>query len=170
MDVFECVSSLSSIRTYVKKSVSDEVVMKVMEAGRLAPSAHNDQPWQFILVRDKEKIEELQKYCLSGSFVHQVDFAVVVLTDKSSRWKDIDGTRAAQNMILTAWSYKLGSCWIGRINKEGLKNFLNVPDNWDVLTVLPFGYFNERLLQSTKYRMSPKDVFHLNSFGNNLKL
>lgn len=168
MDVFECVSTLSSIRSYIEKEVPDEIVMKVLEAGRLAPSAHNDQPWQFILIRDKNRIKELQKYCLSGGFVHQVGFAVVILTDSSSKWQEIDGTRAVQNMVLTAWSYKLGSCWIGRIDREGLKNFLDIPSKWNILTVLPFGYFNEKLIQTTKYRMSPKEVFHLDSFGNPL--
>lgn len=168
MDVFECVSTLSSIRSYIEKEVPDEIVMKVLEAGRLAPSAHNDQPWQFILIRDKNRIKELQKYCLSGGFVHQAGFAVVVLTDPSSKWQEIDGTRAVQNMVLTAWSYELGSCWIGRIDREGLKNFLDIPSEWNILTVLPFGYFNEKLIQTTKYRMSPEEVFHLDSFGNAL--
>ena len=57
MDVFECVKTVSSIRSYIKKPVPDKVVREVIEAGRLAPSAHNDQPWQFILVRDKDKLE-----------------------------------------------------------------------------------------------------------------
>ena len=104
MEVFECVSTLSSIRNYIKKEVPDEVMREVLEAGRLAPSAHNDQPWQFILVKDKARLSEMEKYCISGRFISQVDFAVVVVTDPSSKWHEIDGTRAVQSMVLTAWS------------------------------------------------------------------
>jgi nitroreductase len=166
MDVFECVKTVSSIRSYIDKPVPDNIVREVIEAGRLASSAHNDQPWQFILVRDKEKLEGLEKYCISGRFVSEVDFAVVVVTDPSSKWHEIDGTRAVQNMVLTAWSRKLGSCWIGRIDREGLMKYLGIPDNLHILTVLPFGYFDQRQAGSAKNRKQPAEVFHLDTFGN----
>jgi len=168
MEVFKCVSTLSSIRSYIKKEVPDEIIMEVLEAGRLAPSAHNDQPWQFILVRDKSRLSDMKKYCLSGGFISQVDFAVVVVTDPSSKWHEIDGTRAVQNMVLTAWSHKLGSCWIGRLEKKGLMDLLNIPENLNILTVLPFGYFNDNLAGGGKFRKDPDDVFHLESFGNRI--
>ena len=168
MEVFECISTLSSIRMYSEGEAGDEVVRKVLEAGRLAPSAHNDQPWEFILITDKAKLQEMSKYCISGSFISQVSFAVVVLTDPNSKWQQIDTTRAAQNMVLTAWSLDLGSCWIGRLDKKGIKNYLNIPDKWDILTVLPFGYFNKRIVPATKLRKSPREAFHLNEYGNNI--
>jgi len=169
MEVFECVSTLSSIRSYFDKPVDMEIMRRVLEAGRLAPSAHNDQPWQFILITDIENLRELEKYCISGRFVSQVAFAVVVLSNPSSKWHEIDTTRAVQNMVLTAWSCSLGSCWIGNIDKNGLKNFLNIPDKWNVLTVLPFGYFSEKIITTNKHRKTPGDIFHLNTYGNKIK-
>lgn len=168
MEVFECVSTLSSIRGYLKKEVPEDVIMEVLEAGRLAPSAHNDQPWQFVLIRDKSKLMDMKKYCLSGSFISQADFAVVVVTYPASKWHEIDTTRAIQNMALTAWSNKLGTCWIGRLDEKGLKHYLNIPDKLKVLTVLPFGYFDEKLQSSAKFRKDQEEVFHLNSFGNKM--
>ena len=168
MEVLECVSTLSSIRSYQQKEVPYEVVMEVLEAGRLAPSAHNDQPWEFILIRNRSMLVEMKKYCLSGSFISQVDFAVVVVTDPSSKWHEIDSTRAVQNMVLTAWSRKLGSCWIGRLEKKGLMEYLNIPNHLNVLTVLPFGYFDQKLASSVKFRRDPDQVFHLNSYGSRI--
>jgi len=168
MEVFDCVSTLSSIRSYIDKEVPEEVVMEVLEAGRLAPSAHNDQPWQFILIKDKSKLKEMKKYCLSGSFISQVVFAVVVLTDPASKWHEIDSTRAVQNMVLTAWSHKLGSCWIGRLDKKGLMEYLDIPENLNILTVLPFGYFSENLAGGVKYRKDRNEVFHLDSYGSKM--
>ena len=170
MEVTECISTLSSIRSYSDKEVKKDIMLKVLEAGRLAPSAHNDQPWEFILINEKEILVQMSKYCISGRFIAEVAFAVVVLTDPDSKWKEIDTTRAAQNMVLTAWNFGLGSCWIGRIDTPGLKKYLNIPDKWDVLTVLPFGYFNEKLIPSAKYRKSPDQVFHLNQYGTKLDL
>ena len=169
MDVFECVSTLSSIRSYYDREVDMNIIRRVLEAGRLAPSAHNDQPWEFILITENENLRELEQYCISGRFVSQVAFAIVVLSNPDSKWHEIDTTRAVQNMVLTAWSLRLGSCWIGNIDDKGLKNFLNIPDKWNVLTVLPFGYFNEKIITTNKYRKSPGDVFHLNIYGNKIK-
>lgn len=168
MEVFECVKSLSSIRNYQNKEAPVEVMMEVLEAGRLAPSAHNDQPWEFILVRDKGVLKELEKYCISGRFISQVSFGVVVITDPESKWFEIDTTRAVQNMVLTAWSRGLGSCWIGRLDVDGLKNYLGIPSKFHVLTVLPFGYFDGRLAGGEKFRKSPDEVFHLDKFGERL--
>lgn len=168
MEVFECVSTLSSIRSYIRKEVPESVVREVLEAGRLSPSAHNDQPWEFILITDRRKLAEMEIYCISGRFIKEVDFAVVVLTDPSSKWHEIDGTRAVQNMVLTAWSHNLGSCWIGALDREGLKKYLGVPENMHVLTVLPFGYFKAAWRSERKYRKDPGEVFHHNLYGSRL--
>ncbi len=165
MNVYECVKSLSSVRSYLDGEVPDEIIMEVMESGRFSPSAHNSQPWEFVLVRDRAMLGEMGKYCTSGSFITQVAFAVVLCVDPLSKWHQIDGTRAAQNMVLVAWSRGLGSCWIGRIEKEGLKKYLGVPKELEVLTVLPFGYFDKKQVASVKLRKDPDEVFHLNGYG-----
>lgn len=165
MNVFECIKSLSSIRSYVDKEIPDEILANIIEAGRLAPSAHNDQPWQFIIIRDRNILNKLKNYCKSGGFVSQVNLAVVVITDPSSKWHEIDSTRAVQNMVLTAWSYKIGSCWIGRLDKVGLHDLLNIPKSLNILTVLPFGYFNDNLVSKYKYRKDQKEIFHYENFG-----
>lgn len=165
MNVFECVTTLSSVRSFVGEKPPPEAVRKVMESGRMAPSAHNDQPWEFVLVEDPEKLVELGRCCTSGSFVARAAFAVVVVTDPTSKWHEIDGTRAAQNMVITAWSLGLGSCWIGRIEEEELKRYLDVPAELNILTVLPFGRFDENHVPSAKFRKSPAEVFHRDGYG-----
>lgn len=165
MNVFECVTTLSSVRSFTDKDASPEAVRRVMESGRMAPSAHNNQPWEFVLVEDPEKLGVLGRYCTSGSFVARAAFAVVVVTDPRSKWHEIDGTRAAQNMVITAWSLGLGSCWIGRIEEEELKRYLDVPSELNILTVLPFGHFSEDRVPSSKFRKSPAEVFHRDGYG-----
>lgn len=170
MDVIECISTLSSIRSFSGKQVPDDQIRIILEAARVAPSAHNDQPWQFILVRERQKLKDLGRYCLSGSFVTGASFAVVVLTDKSTKWYEIDGTRAVQNMVIAAWSLGIGSCWIGRIDTDGLTDYLGIPAKWHILTVLPFGYYEGDINRSGKFRKNFGQIFHLNDFGNKLEM
>ena len=165
MNVFECVTSLSSVRSFVGEKPPPEAAKRVMESGRMAPSAHNNQPWEFVLVEDPEKLVEMRRHCTSGSFVAQAAFAVVVVTDPTSKWHEIDGTRAAQNMVITAWSLGLGSCWVGRIEEEELKRYLDIPAELNILTVLPFGRFDENNVPSSKFRKSPAEVFHRDGYG-----
>ncbi|MEM2936737.1 MAG: nitroreductase family protein, partial [Candidatus Bathyarchaeia archaeon] len=78
MDTLECIRKRRDVRSYIKKEVPDEVINRIIEAGRLAPSAMNLQPWHFIVIRNKETLKELGKYCMSGRFIVDASFAVVV--------------------------------------------------------------------------------------------
>ncbi|MBI2487120.1 MAG: nitroreductase family protein [Deltaproteobacteria bacterium] len=163
MDTFECIRKRRDIRSYLKKDVPDDVIRKIIEAGRLAPSAMNLQPWQFIVIKNKETLKELGEFCMSGRFVVQAPFAVVVVTDPVNKWHEIDGARAVQNMALAAWNEGIGCCWIGAIEK--VKEKLNIPRNLHVLTILPFGYPEEFTVKRKKVRKSPDEVFHWEKFG-----
>lgn len=165
MDTFECIRKRRDIRSYLKKDVPDDVIRKIIEAGRLAPSAMNLQPWQFIVIKNKETLKELGEFCMSGRFVVQAPFAVVVVTDPVNKWHEIDGARAVQNMALAAWNEGIGCCWIGAIDREKVKEKLNIPRNLHVLTILPFGYPEEFTVKRKKVRKSPDEVFHWEKFG-----
>ncbi len=168
MDTFECIRKRRDIRSYIKKDVPDNIIGKVIEAGRLAPSAMNLQPWHFIVIKDKEMLKELGTFCMSGRFIVDASFAVIVVTEPANKWHEIDGTRAVQNMALAAWNEGVGSCWIGAINREGVKERLNIPRNLYVLTVLPFGYPEEFTVKRKKIRKSADEVFHWERFGKKL--
>ncbi len=164
MDTFECLRKRRDIRSYLKKVVPDEVIKKIIEAGRLAPSAMNLQPWHFIVIKNKETLRELGKFCVSGRFIIDASFAVVVITEPSNKWHEIDGTRAVQNMSLAAWNEGVGTCWIGAIDREKVKERLNIPKSLHILTILPFGYPEEFTVKRKKIRKSPDEVFHWEKF------
>ncbi len=168
MDTFECIRKRRDIRSYLKKDVPDDVIRKIIEAGRLAPSAMNLQPWHFIVIKNKETLKELGKFCLSGRFIVDASFAIVVITEPSNKWHEIDGARAVQNMSLAAWNEGVGTCWIGAIDRDKVKERLNIPKNLHVLTVLPFGYPEEFIVKRKKVRKSPNEVFHWEKFGGRL--
>ncbi|HEX3034474.1 MAG TPA: nitroreductase family protein [Thermodesulfobacteriota bacterium] len=166
MDTFDCIRKRRDIRSFLDKDVPDDVIKKIVEAGRLAPSAMNLQPWHFVVVKDKGTLKDLGKFCTSGRFIVGASFAVVVVTDPSNRWHEIDGTRAVQNMSLAAWNEGVGTCWIGAIEREKVKEMLNIPRNLHILTILPFGYPEEFTVKRKKIRKTPDQVFHWEKFGN----
>lgn len=165
MDTFECIRKRRDLRSYMKKNVPDNAIKKIIEAGRLAPSAMNSQPWHFIVIKNKLTLKELGAYCLSGRFIVDASFAVVVVTDPLNKWHEIDGARAVQNMALAGWNEGVGCCWIGAIDREKVKEKLNIPGNLHILTILPFGYPEEFTVKRKKMRKSPEEVFHWERFG-----
>ena len=168
MDTFECIRKRRDIRSYIKEDVPDDTIKKIIEAGRLAPSAMNRQPWHFIVIKNKDMLEELSQFCVSGRFMVDASFAVVVVTEPVNKWHEIDGARAVQNMALAAWNEGVGCCWIAAIDREKVKERLNIPRNLHVLTILPFGYPFEFTVKRKKTRKSPDEVFHWERFGRRL--
>src|SRR3972149_4641654 len=111
MDVFEAIQERKSIRAYRDKPVPRETIERLLEAGRLAPSARNSEPWHFIAVTDAEKRKSLSKG-LYAKFVAQAPLAIVVCGDKkaSSDWYAVDASLAVENMVLAAVEMELGTC------------------------------------------------------------
>ena len=165
MDTFECIRKRRDIRDFIKKDVPDDVIKKIVEAGRLSPSAMNLQPWNFIVIKNNETLRVLGEFCLSGRFIVGASFAVVVVTEPTNKWHEIDGARAVQNMALAAWNEGVGCCWIGAIDREKVKERLNIPKNLHVLTILPFGYPEEFTVKRKKNRKKAEEVVHWEKFG-----
>jgi len=140
MNVSECIMQRRSVRSYADKKVPEETVNKILEAGRWAPSAGNCQPWQFIVIRDKDILRRIAEHARYGSFISEAPLAIAVVTDPSTTWHMVDGSSAVQNMALAAWEMGIGTCWLGSMKREEVKGILGIPDRLHLLTVLPFGY------------------------------
>jgi len=166
VDTYECIRKRRDIRSFLKKEVPPYVIMKILEAGRLSPSAMNLQPWHFLVVHNKDTLWELGQHCHSGMFVVDASFAMVIITDPTNKWHEIDGARAVQNISLAAWNEGVGTCWIGSIDREKIMEKLDIPEELYVLTVLPFGYPEQFTVKRKKIRKPPEEIFHLEKYGN----
>ena len=147
MSLVDVILSRRSIRRYEKKKVPEEVLEKILEVGRQAPSADNMQPWHFIVVTDQDLKERLStgKW---NAFIKESAFTIVgcgyIGGPYGQEWSTIDTTIAMQNMVVAAWSLKVGSCWIGDFKEDKVKQLLNIPDNWKVVALITFGYPAEK--------------------------
>ena len=151
MDVFEAVQERKSIRAYQEKAVPREKLERILEAGRLAPSAINREPWHFIAVTNSEKRKALSKGPFA-KFIAQAPLIIVVCGDKkaSPDWYAVDASLAVENMVLTAVGEGLGTCIVGSFNEADVKALLKVPVNFEVIVMIAVGYPKEKLDLSSK--------------------
>jgi nitroreductase len=175
MDVFEAIQQRISIRAYTSKPVEREKIEKILEAGRLAPSARNVEPWHFIAVTNAEKRKALSKG-VYAKFVAQSPLVIVACGDKkaSDDWYAVDVSLAVENMVLTAISEGLGTCCVGSFNEKDVKETLKIPDNYEVIVMIAIGYAGEKLDLSSKLlhlvrsRKTLSEVCSEETFGNKL--
>jgi nitroreductase len=136
-----------SIRRYKREPIPTEVKAKILEAGRLAPSAANRQPWHFIVCESATAKEKLSKGRWSG-FVKDAAFAVIgvamPIDDTSRRFGVIDTTIALQNMVLAAEVQGVGSCWIGDFKEAEVKKEFDIPAEAIVVCIVAFGFPDEK--------------------------
>lgn len=141
MDVFEAVRTLLAVRAYQDRPLPEDAVRRIVEAGRLSASSQNGQPWHFIVIDDNAMLAKVAEASVSGPYIAGAPLAVAVCIEKASRFGVSDGSRAVQSMVLTAWDLGIGSNWAGWVGRlGGVAKLLGVPDEFDVLAVLPFGY------------------------------
>ena len=152
MEVFEAIKKRRSTRRFdASKQVSDEQIEKILEAGRLAPSAHNLQDWFFIVVKAQDKKDKLVEAAASQSFVGEASVVIVVCADlrladrlSTKHGEDFymiqDTAIATIQMWLAATNLGLGACWVGAFDEEEVKRALNLEEHLRPVALLPIGY------------------------------
>jgi nitroreductase len=164
MEAFEAIRTLLAVRSYKDTPVPDDVVHRIVEAGRLTGSGMNRQPWHFIAIRERDTLRRLGALASSGSYVAQAPLAIVVATDRS-RFAVSDASRAIQSMLLAGWADGVGSNWVGFGGLESARALLDIPASLDVLAILPFGYPARAVGRGNKQRKPLRDVAHLEKYG-----
>lgn len=147
MDVFEAIKKRKSIREYKADAVPEKSLEKILEAGRLAPSAHNSQSWKFIVVKESETRKKLAEAANDQSFLAQAPLIIAaVALDPDHEMPcgvpsyAVDLAIALDHMALEATEEGLGSCWIGAFQQEKAKEILGVPRAFKIVALLCVGF------------------------------
>jgi len=140
MDLFDAIEKRASVRAFVKCEVPEADLLRIVDAGRRAPSGYNRQPWEFILVRDSETTAKLGKIqgCIAGA---SAAIAVVMDEAASQYWKE-DAGAAIENMLLAAVALGYASLWVEGyvlMHEQYGKQVLGVPTDRRLLAILPIG-------------------------------
>jgi nitroreductase len=147
MDITEAIRARRSIRSYQDRPIEQEKLARVLEAGRLAPSARNLQDWKFIVVKDKEKRQKLSQAAKGQAFVAQAPVVIAACGTEieyimtcGQYCYPIDVAIAVDHMSLAAVAEGLGTCWIGAFYEDKVKEILGIPENIRVVVMLAMGY------------------------------
>ncbi len=157
MDCIDQVLNRRSIRRFKNEPVSEQVISNILEAGRRAPTATNQQPWHFVVARDYAE-KEACTYGGFNRFVTEAPFVVVGLYRKSEviieKLSLMDVTIALQNMVVAAWVQGVGSCWMGAFDESKLRDTLNLPADARIVGAVAFGIPDEIPSQPPKKPLS----------------
>jgi len=154
MSTYKLAVSRRSIRRFKQKPVPLKVLRKLVDAARLAPSAANLQPLQYIVITDKRIMNKVFGFLNWAGYLkprwvpseeeRPAAYIVVVADAKTSPYYQRDAGFASENILLVAEEEGLGGCVICNIDKEGIRNVLGVPDNLEVDSVIALGYKGEK--------------------------
>jgi nitroreductase len=145
--------------------VSEEIVNTILEAGRLAPSATNMQPWHFVVARDQMAKEEFS-YGEFNRFTRDAAFIVLGVYKSSEviieKISVMDVTIALQNMVIAAWVQGVGSCWMGAFDERRLKQTLQLPADIRIVGAVAFGIPDENPRQPAKKPL--REIVHFDKW------
>lgn len=167
MEVYEALRTRLVIRRFKPDPVPDEVVHKLLKVGRWAPSSRNQQPWHFIVVRDRETLRKIGTVSTYGPFLKDAPVAIAIAMEHADR-TELDAGRALQQMELLAWSEGMGTCFVSCHEPDqnrAIKDILGIPDHIELVTVMPFGYRDERIKGTRKRRKPLSEMAHAERFG-----
>jgi len=145
--VLEAIKNRYSVRKFKDKPIEQEKLEAVLEAARLAPSASNKQTWKFVVIRDPEKRKQLTEICRGQKFVSEAPITIAICNTNldyvmtcGMNAPVIDGTIAAEHIVLQAVELDLGTCWIGSFYHDQLAELINLPKDYIIVGLLPLGY------------------------------
>ena len=147
MKFIDLVKDRYSVRSFKKDPIEKEKLHAIIEAGRVAPTACNNQPQKIYIVKSEEKLRALSGVC---RFTFGAPTILVIGYDKERDWKnrlmpgygsgETDAAIVCTHMMLAAWEMGIGSCWVGYFNADEVARALELPENIVVTAMLPIGY------------------------------
>ncbi len=172
MELSEAIKGRRSIRAFKPQDVPEEAVEKLIDAARHAPSAGNIQPWEFVIARKQYTKKKLAQ-AANQVFVEEAPVVIVVCADENRasmgyghRGETLyciqDTAAATQNILLTAYSLGLGTCWVGAFDENEAKKALRTPNGIRPVAMIPVGYPNKTASQRNRRPLS--QIIHYEGF------
>jgi nitroreductase len=174
MDAYQCLITKRDLRSYIDRTIDEHTLLRILEAGRRAGSSRNRQPWQFVVVTDRELMRKLAR---CGRFARHLATAAAVTVLAVEDQRDLfDAGRCAQNLMLACWNFGLASCPVTLQHDADARRLLGIPDHLVLATAIAFGHPNprgrgpiERLalgILAGRGRKPLAALLHWNGYGN----
>lgn len=144
-EVLKVLKERRSVRKYQKKEIPHQIIEEIIDCARLAPTAINIQPWEFIVITEERKREEIAEMTDHGKFIKDAPVCIAVFC-KDTKYYLEDGSAATTYILLAAKVFELGSCWIAGDKKfyaEKVRKYLGVPEGYKLISLISIGYPEE---------------------------
>jgi len=169
METLKVIESRRSIRKFQNKEIPATILEKILRAAMLAPSAYNQQPWQFIVINERKLLDMIPNIHPYADMCKTAPLAILVCADlkleKSKNMWLFDCAAASQNILLAARDLGIGTCWANvyfrKEREEAFKKAFNLPEYILPIALIPMGYPAEEKPKVDRYR---KDRIHYNSY------
>ena len=164
MDTFEAITSRASVREYADKPIPRELLEKLVDSGRMAPSARAVEPWEFVITTDRGKIDEMASLAPNGKFLNSAQAAIIVICAETKYYIE-DGCAATENILLQAADLGLGACWIAGDKKpyaDDVLRMFSAPDGTKLISIISIGWPKQK--PSQHKNRSLEDVLHWEGF------
>lgn len=164
METLETIAKRCSVRDYLDKPVPREMLEKLVDAGRRAPTARAIEPWEFVVVTDRKKLDEMAGFISTGPFLKHATACIVIFCQDVKYFLE-DGSAATENILLVAADLGLGACWIAGDKKEycpTVLRLLGVPAGFRLVSLIAVGWAANPVRQHKKRKLS--EVLHWETF------
>lgn len=164
MDALEAIAARRSIRSFKPDPVSEEALRKIVDAGRLAPTANNVQPWEFVIITDAERRRQIAELTENGKFISKTPVCIAVLSQPIKYYIE-DGCAAIENMLIAAVALGLGTCWVAGDKKTyaaELASLCGAPPDLKLVAMIALGHPRGN---PSPPKRSLDEVLHWESFG-----
>lgn len=160
MDALKAIKERRSVRDFNEQGIPKGVIEDIIDCARLAPSANNVQPWEFVVITDKDikkKIADITDY---GKFITQAPVCIIVFCQDTKYYLE-DGSAATENILIVAQAYGLGTCWVAGDKKpyvSQINELVNIPLKFKLVSLVALGYPKEEARPHGKRPL--KEVIH----------
>ena len=142
MDAIKCLKGRRCVRTYLDKDIPKSVLKDIIDCARLAPTARNTQPWQFVVVTNPDLLNRIAEIATHGKFIKDSAACILVFCLDYDYYLE-DGCAATQNIMLAAYANEIGACWVAGDKKEYVKEIsklVGATNDLNLVSIIPLGY------------------------------
>jgi len=160
LDALNAIRKRCSVRKYQPRRVSREFIKKVVDTGRLAPTAWGKQPWQFVVVTDADMKSRIAGITDYGKFIKNAPACIAVFCEDTKFYLE-DGCAATENMLVAATALGLGTCWVAGDKKDyadTVRELLAVPSSYRLVSLIAIGYARSR--PQPRHKRALRDLLH----------
>jgi nitroreductase len=165
-----------SVRKYLDKPIADEIILKLLESARIAPSANNSQPWHFIVIKDRAIREKIVKAANNQKWMLTAPIIIACVADIRARLETVampideespqrevkeiirDTSIAIEHLVLEATNEGLGTCWIAWFKQNEIRPILSIPNDKYLVSLITVGYPNDE--PKARNRKEIKEIIH----------